>query len=127
MADFPPRKDHHGDVVAKLEDLIDALYRNRERRIAIEARALHLRRELMAGKTMAEVVAAEHRPLVVEVVTQSLNDLAEAGKALQVAEACALHCDGMSDARIAELFGVSRQRVNALLQTGDCTRGEEDE
>jgi len=53
----------------------------------------------------------------VELTRDNLATLVEAGSRLRRAEAHALHAEGMTMEQIAELFGVTRQRVSALLRS----------
>ena len=46
----------------------------------------------------------------------NLVALVDAGSRLRRAEARALHVEGMTMEQIADLFGVTRQRVSALLK-----------
>ena len=71
---------------------------------------------LAAGREYVDIVRAEERPLVVELLTDVLDELATAGAQFRRAEARVLHVSGMSHEVIAQLFGVTRQRVGALLQ-----------
>ena len=52
---------------------------------------------------------------IVELLTANLNRLMSAGGQLRRAKAKALHDDGMTMEQIAHFFGVTRQRVSALL------------
>jgi hypothetical protein len=67
----------------------------------------------MSWRTIAE---GESRPLVVERLTLVLDRLSASGSRFRRAEAEALHGDGLSMERVAALFGVTRQRVSALLR-----------
>ncbi len=58
----------------------------------------------------------EERPLVVELLTHTLSDLSDAGSNFRRIEARALYSEGLTMAQIAELFGVTRQRIAALLR-----------
>lgn len=80
------------------------------------ARAALVKRERERGRTYAELVEKAEHPLVVEMLTAVLDELAAAGSAFRRAEARALHADGLTQERIAVLFGVTRQRVSALLK-----------
>lgn len=82
----------------------------------VQERAAHLQRERAAGRAYAEIVVEEERPLVVELLTEVLDELSTAGAAFRRAEARVLHEDGLSQETIARLFGVTRQRVGVLLQ-----------
>ena len=84
------------------------------RRLADRAEQLHARR--VTGSPWADLVAAEGRPLVVTVMTQLMDRLAQAGASFRREEALALAAEGLTHERIAQLFGVTRQRVGALLK-----------
>ena len=62
-----------------------------------------------------EIVQREERPLVVEAVSRALDDLGAVGGRFRREEARALHDEDVSITRIGKLFGVSRQRVSAIL------------
>jgi hypothetical protein len=79
-------------------------------------RARSIREERLRGVAYSEIVPAETRPLVVELVRSNLEALLTAGGKFRRAEAKALHDEGMSMERIGAQFGVSRQRVAALLR-----------
>jgi hypothetical protein len=76
----------------------------------------------MAAQSWRSIVESEPRPLVVETLTVALERLSGCGSKFRRAEAAALHRDGMSIEVIASLFGVTRQRVSALLRTRDVAR-----
>jgi DNA invertase Pin-like site-specific DNA recombinase len=99
-----------------LEALCTAVDRAQERLDAVRLRAAYLRAERAKGRSYAEVVEEEERPLVVELLSSVLEELSSAGAAFRRAEARVLHDDGMSQEEIARLFGVTRQRVGVLLQ-----------
>lgn len=79
-------------------------------------RAQYIRDRRAAGATFREIVCSERRPLIVELLTELDAQLADAGSRWRRAEARALHAEGMSMETIAELFGVTRQRVSSLLK-----------
>lgn len=78
-------------------------------------RARELAAQVEAGHPWSEVVTEERRPLIVERLTEILDSLATHGAAFRRGEARVLHAEGLSHERIAALFGVTRQRVGALL------------
>ena len=82
-------------------------------------RAQHVRGQREAGRAYAEIVRDEDRPLIVERLTKISSRLAESGSQWRRDEARALHDEGLSMDRIAALFGVTRQRVSALLRTSE--------
>jgi hypothetical protein len=69
-----------------------------------------------SGRSWREIVHDEERPLVVESVTSVLDQLSAVGSRFRRAQARALHHEGLSMERVAALFGVTRQRVSALLR-----------
>jgi hypothetical protein len=89
---------------------------------AVLARAEVLRAARAEGRPYADIVTLEDRPLVVEMLSDVLEELAAAGAAFRRSEARVLHADGLSQEAIAVLFGVTRQRVGALLQPPKAQR-----
>ena len=76
-------------------------------------RLLEHRRE---DRPWLEVVTEESRPLVVESISSVMSSLATVGHAWRREQARALHDEAVSINRIAALFGVTRQRISALLR-----------
>jgi DNA repair photolyase len=103
-------------VLAALEDLVAALEANASRIKRIVDRASAIRTLREAGLSYSEIVQPDDRPLIVELITANIEALMAAGGAVRRAEARALHDEGIPMDRIAELFGVTRQRVSALLR-----------
>lgn len=105
------------DVLDALEDLVVALHENARRIEETIARAKQMRAERQAGRSYREIESDQPRPLIVEMTRDNLAALVDAGGRLRRAEARALHGEGMTMDQIAELFGVTRQRVSALLKS----------
>ena len=99
-----------------LETLDKALRRNLDRVERSIKRAEELRNAHAEGKTWTEVARAEERPMILEMISANLDELYQAGGRLRRVMAKALHDEGMSMEQIARLFGVTRQRVSALLR-----------
>ena len=101
-----------------LEALADALRRNidtaGEVLVAIDG-VLEQRR---AGRRWSEIVPGEERPLIVERLTENFDRLATAGSRVRREQARALHDEGLTMEQIAALYGVTRQRISALLRDG---------
>lgn len=97
-------------VVALQENLADT-------ELAIQ-RANAIQALRTTGRTYRDILAETGKPVVVEIVTANLERLNSAGAALRHAEAKALHDEGLTMQQIAELYGVSRQRISALLRGG---------
>jgi predicted XRE-type DNA-binding protein len=99
-----------------LDALCVAVERSQDRLQQVLARAAVLRAGRAEGRAYSDLVSEEDRPLLVELLTEVMDELAAAGAVFRRAEARALHDDGMSQEAIAHLFGVTRQRVGVLLQ-----------
>ena len=74
----------------------------------------------LAGEDMSytELVAGGDGPLIVQLLTESSTALDSCGASVRRAEAKALYAEGLTMEEIAESFGVTRQRVSALLRKG---------
>jgi len=77
--------------------------------------------ERSVGRSWREIANGEQRPLVVESVTSVLEQLSAVGSKFRRAQAQALHQEGLSMERVAALFGVTRQRVSALLRDREAS------
>jgi hypothetical protein len=107
----------HDEVLVALCELEVALEHGLDRaefilrraRVVIEQR----RRHLSFGE-----IAAHPGPLLSEMTSDHAASLSDAARRLRHAVADALRSEGMTMGRIGELFGVSRQRVSALLNEG---------
>ena len=100
-----------------LDAVLEALTQSRSRMLLIEARASELRRLRATGRSYAEIIVLEQRPLVVELLSDTIAFLHAASGPFRREEARALHSEGVTVERIASLFGVTRQRVSEILHT----------
>ena len=100
------------DLVAELDRCIEELGQARERAGELLARR-------RSGQSWTEIVSHEARPLVVERISRVLAALAGAGSAWRREQAHALQAENVSINRIAAMFGVTRQRISALLRERD--------
>ena len=112
---LPPPDPDTKDLLAALDDVVDSL----EEACAEGERAAECARSIREQSTRAtswrELLAgADEAPLVRD-VAKVLRSLGEASGRLRRAEARALHDEGVSTEHIARLFGVTRQRISALL------------
>jgi hypothetical protein len=96
-------------LVTELDACIAELQRARTRSKTL----LEKRR---TGRPWLDIVTGEARPLVVESISTVLSSLATAGHAWRREQASALQREQVSINRIAALFGVTRQRISALLR-----------
>ncbi|HEX4865576.1 MAG TPA: hypothetical protein VFV02_16020 [Acidimicrobiales bacterium] len=103
------------EALSALADLIQVLDDNIRRSEQILERARYLRTLREAGLGWAKVVEGEKRPLIVEMLTMSIEELHEASARFRRAHARALRAEGMTIEQIAVCFRVSRQRISALL------------
>jgi hypothetical protein len=97
-------------LVAELDSSIAELDQARTRADA-------LLRQRRTGRAWLEVVTGESRPLIVESVSSVLSRLSGAGHDWRREQALALRRESVSINRIAALFGVTRQRISALVRT----------
>lgn len=104
------------EVLDALAAFVAVLESNRERTELAMEKARALRERRAEGMTYREIVSSEERPLIVELATNNIDALHDAGSRFRRAEAAALHREGLTMDRIAQLFGVTRQRVSALLR-----------
>jgi DNA-directed RNA polymerase sigma subunit (sigma70/sigma32) len=99
-----------------LRDLESALDDNARRVALIKRRIAEIRRQRSAGRSYREIVEATRGDLTVQLITEATQSLDEAGARVRRTEALALHGEGMTMEEIAKKFGVTRQRVSALLR-----------
>ena len=111
---MPMRTDD--DVLQALDALTQVLHENQARNEQAIARAERVRARRLEGERYRDIVESEEGPLLLELATESLAALMHAAGRLRRAQADALHAEGLTMDRIAELFGVTRQRVSALLR-----------
>lgn len=97
------------DLVTELDRCVDELVRAR-------ARADKLLHERRSGRPWLDIVGGEPRPLVVERISTVLAALSAAGHRWRREQAVALQAEQVSINRIAAMFGVTRQRISALLK-----------
>lgn len=105
-------------VLAALDDLVAAAADVDRAVDMLTARAARLRAARTGGASWRDVIESEERPLIAEMLTQTISRFESAGTRFRQAKARALHDEGMTMDEIADLFGVSRQRISALLRKG---------
>lgn len=99
-----------------LQDLERALAANARRMAQIKRRIAEIRRQRSAGRSYREIVEATKGDLSVQLITEATQALDEFGARVRRTEALALYSEGMTMEEIAKKFGVTRQRVSALLR-----------
>jgi hypothetical protein len=115
-----PRDDAdsgNDEVLLALQEAMAALRLSSGRNQVALVQAEVMARQRAEGRTWRDIVQDEDGPLVVELMSESLGALIEAGARLRRAKARALYHDGVTMEAIAELFGVTRQRVSHLIHS----------
>jgi DNA-directed RNA polymerase sigma subunit (sigma70/sigma32) len=102
--------------LAALRQLDTALDENIDRAYRMKQRIADLEKACLTGRAIKEIVPEEKTPPLVQLLTESADVLHEHGSRVRRTEARALHREGLTMDQIARLFGVSRQRVSALLR-----------
>ncbi len=99
-----------------LRDFDRVLDGNLESIALIRRRIAEIQQQRSDGLSYTEIVESARAPLLVQLITESKETLDGFGARVRKAEALALHKEGMTMEAIAERFGVTRQRVSALLR-----------
>jgi DNA-directed RNA polymerase sigma subunit (sigma70/sigma32) len=102
--------------IEALQELDGALDENIERAQKMKERIRELMDAHSQGRSLTEMLPEEDPPLIVQLLTESSETLASHGNRVRRTEASALHREGMTMDQIAALFGVTRQRISALLR-----------
>ena len=105
------------EVLAAIDSVVRALTENQARADAALKRATEIREQRLAGRSYTEIIEDLGHPLLVELLTTNVLELYDAGHQLRTSQAHALRREGLSTQRIAQLYGVSRQRIMALLRS----------
>lgn len=108
------------EVLHQLDDMAEA---NITRSEQIKARIHHLLTRLESGEELADVVESEEAPRIPTLITANIEALHDVGATLRKAEAAALRAYGYTMEQIAQLFGVTRQRISALLKDHAAAEG----
>jgi hypothetical protein len=102
-------------VAAALDYLVERLERIEPVARQATERAALLQQLREQGQSYREIISGEDRPPLVELVTRMIDVLIDAGGQYRRVQAKALYDEGATMDQIADLFGVSRQRVSTLL------------
>jgi hypothetical protein len=110
-----PSNDEFLEALTALEEV---LADNGRRASRIKKRIAQLRRLRATDVPYTELVTSADGPLIVHLLTESSVALDTSGANVRRAEAEALYAEGLTMEQIARSFGVTRQRVSALLRKG---------
>ncbi len=113
---MPSQNQETERLLHSLVKLEAAAADNIDRSRELQQRAEALRETLRAGSDLVDVVEAESSPRMVELISSNMEALETAGAEFRAAEALALRSHGLTIEAIANLFGVTRQRISALLK-----------
>ncbi len=72
--------------------------------------------EWAEGLSYQEILPLRRRLEMIERISTALRDLTSSGHLFRRVEVRALYAEGLTMAQLASVFGVSRQRVSAMLQ-----------
>ena len=101
--------------------MVETLTHNQARTEAILKRADDIRAQRLAGRSYADILEHSDHPQLVEMLTLTVLELHDVGHRLRTVQAWALRQEGLSTQRIAQIYGVSRQRIMALLRSTSGT------
>lgn len=124
MFDTANHPQLHGTVSADsvaqfsraLEEIQAAAAANVERSREIQRRVKWYSAEIDKGTSMEQLVEREETPRIVELLTMNAAALDAVGSGFRASLALALRSEGVTIGAIADLFGVTRQRISALLR-----------
>jgi DNA-directed RNA polymerase specialized sigma24 family protein len=106
-------EDQFGGALRELDRILVLTH---DRLYLIKRRIAEIQDQHSDGLSYTEIVEAARPPLLVQLVTETKEALDGCGARVRRTEALVLHEQGMTMERIAERFGVTRQRVSALLK-----------
>jgi PAS domain S-box-containing protein len=105
------------ELFAALTAVRQLLERTRDRIDDVAARTEEIQTGRARALSYAELLTGARHPIVLDVLSELLDGLFDAGSRLRRAEARALYADGLSMDKIGSLLRVSRQRVSAIINS----------
>ena len=100
------------DALRALTTLIE---RNDERFRSVVQRAAKIETLRSQGYTWRQIMATEERPLIIDMLNQSMALLNEVGGRLRREEARLMFQEGAKRQEIADTFGITEDHVDAML------------
>jgi hypothetical protein len=110
-------------VIGALDDLSQTLEDNASDERLLAGRIRDISAARQQGASWTEAMARESTPGVVQLVSQVLGRMSGSSGHMRTALAQALRAEGASIASIAELFGVTHQRVSHLIRRDRSLNG----
>jgi hypothetical protein len=115
-----PRTPARDPVLEALEQLLKSLHEGVGRLETAIRLATEMRERRLDGEEYWEIEEAIDGPSVPDRITTNLLVLQAKARRLRKAGARALREEGLTLEEVAQLFGVSHQRVSALLREDDA-------
>jgi hypothetical protein len=112
-----------GGVLAAVEGLATAVEANAQDERLLVRRLRELREGRAEGRSWLDLLGPDERPSVLGLTGRIIGRLTDAGGRLRRALARGLRLEGATISTIAERFGVSHQRISALLRQEDRPPG----
>ncbi len=103
------------ELVLALDGVIGALADACQERSVVSERATAIRNHRRQGKSVSQLAGTDEGGIVVQ-ISGLLSRLNSATTRLRRAQARAMRSEGATTERIADVLGVSRQRISALLR-----------
>ena len=98
-----------------LRSLVRSIEANEGRWRYVIDRAHDIERLREQGYTWRQILATEERPLIIDVISQNGELLAEVGGRVRREEARSLRAEGAKAEEIADIFGITVDHVAAML------------
>ena len=105
--------DSASEALGALLKVLDA---NDERAHHVRQRARQMESLREQGYTWTQIVSTEERPLIIDLLGQSMALLNEVGGRFRREEARCLLAEGVKEDEIASLLGVTVDHVSAMLE-----------
>ena len=109
------------EVLEEIDLVVQVLTETLSRTEVALQRAAEIREQRLAGRSYTDIYEHSERPLLIEILTTNVLELSDVGHRFRTRQASALRREGLSTQRIAQLYGVSRQRIMALLQSSSAS------
>jgi hypothetical protein len=107
------------EALACLSDLAAASGELHHQLSELSQRLVFARARHVPGSSYAQMTPLEDRLATMEQISAAIKALVRDGSRFRRLEARALYAEGLTMAQLATVFGVSRQRVSALLRDSD--------